>query len=107
MEEEIDRDFENEEDLLSFVETRAKQINSQLDDLERVQASEQMADFGKHRERILNNIMKLRGIIQANYVKFAGNEGKIEDWEEIDMYSSTVTLMERLTEITDTNTVGV
>jgi hypothetical protein len=107
MEEDVDRDFESEEDLLSFVEMRIKQINSQLDDLERVQASEQSEDFESHRKKIVENINRLRDIVRANYAKFAGGEDKIEDWDEIAMYSSTTTLMERLTEITDTNTVGV
>jgi hypothetical protein len=107
MEEELDRDFETEEDLLSFVEMRIKQINRQLDDLERVQASEQSEEFGAHRARILGNINRLQQVIKSNYAKFAGGEDKIENWEEIDMYASTTSLMERLSEIGDTNGVGV
>jgi hypothetical protein len=107
MEEDSDRDFEGEEELLSFVEMRVRQINSELDDLERVQASEQPEEFERHRQKIEKGVLRLQEVIRANYVKFAGGEEKIENWEEIDMYSSTVTLLERLTEITDTNTVGV
>ncbi len=107
MEENSDRDFDGEEELLSFVEMRVRQINSELDDLERVQASEQPEEFEKRRQKIEKAVLRLRDIIQANYVKFAGGEEKIGNWEEIDMYSSTTSLLERLTEITDTNTVGV
>jgi hypothetical protein len=107
MEEKHDRDFDSEEELLSFVEMRVRQLNSELDDLERVQASEQPEEFEKHRQKIEKGTMRLREIIQANYIKFAGGEGKIENWEEIGMYSSTTTLLERLTEIADTGTGGV
>ena len=103
----LDRDFEREEDLLSFVETRVSQINRELDDLERTQFTEQMEDFDEHWEKIYGEITKLQGIVKNNYVRFVGGEDKIENWEEIDMYSLTITLMERLTEIKDTNTVGV
>ena len=106
-EEPLDRDFEKEEDLLSFVEERVKQLNLELNDLEKSQFSEQKEEFAKHTEKIEKEIYQLREIVQKNYIRLAGGEDKIANWVDIDMYASTVTLMERLTEIRDTNTVGV
>lgn len=102
-----DTDFNNEEDLLSYVEERLGQLNSELDDLEKSQFSESGEDFEGHSERIAGEIGELQEVIKKNYVRLAGGEGKITSWEDIDMYSSTITLLERLTEIRDTNTSRV
>ncbi|MCP4647300.1 MAG: hypothetical protein GY852_06115 [bacterium] len=104
--EDVDMSFEREEDLLSFVEERVKQINLRLDDLERMQNAESGEEFKTHANTIQKNIYKLQNIIKNNYAHF--EKGKVvENWEEMPMYSLTVTLLERLTEIKDTNTVGV
>lgn len=104
--EELDRDFEKEEDLLSFVEERVKQLNRRLDDLERTQFSENAEDFEKHTATIEKNIYRLQETIRRNYENYEKGD-VVENWEELPMYSMTVTLLERLTEIRDTNTVGV
>ena len=103
----VDMTFKREEDLLSFVEKRVEQINLNLNDLERMQDSESLEDFQVHWEKIRNNITTLQNIIKQNYTHFAGGEGKVSNWEEMEIYSMTVPLVERLTEIKDTNTVGV
>jgi len=102
----VDMSFKREEDLLSFVEERVKQINLRLNDLERMQHAESDEDFKTHANKIQKNIYTLQNIIKDNYAHFEkGNV--VENWEEMPMYSLTVTLLERLTEIKDTNTVGV
>ncbi len=103
----VDMTFNKEEDLLSFVEKRVSQLNLRLNDLEKMQFSENLEEFQVHWETIRDNITKLQNIIKQNYVHFAGGKGKISNWEEIGMYSMTILLLERLTEIKDTNTVGV
>ncbi len=104
---ESERLFEREEDLLTFVEERARQINNRLDDLERAQFSESQEEFRKHAADIGNGIGRLQETIKQNYIHFAGGKNVVENWEEISMYSWTIRLQERLTEIKDTNTVGV
>lgn len=104
---EPERIFEREEDLLTFVEERAKQINNNLDDLEKAQFSESQEEFKKHAEEINGGIGRLQETIKQNYIKFSGGKNVVENWEEIPMYSWTTRLQERLTEIKDTNTVGV
>jgi hypothetical protein len=104
---EDNRKFKTEEELLSFVEERAKQLNSTLDDLERSQNTETPEEFEKRWKGIYHNISRLQGLIRQNYVMFASSSTAVENWEELPMYSLTVTLLERLTEIKDTNTVGV
>ena len=103
----VDMNFDNEEDLLTFVEKRVGQINANLNDLERMQDSESIEDFQVHWERIRNGITTLQNIIKQNYIHLARGEGKISNWEEIGIYSMTLPLVERLTEIKDTNTVGI
>lgn len=104
--EDVDRTFKREEDLLSFVEERAKQINRRLNDLEKMQNFESNEEFKTHANTIQKNIYKLQNIIKNNYSHFEKGT-VVENWEEMPMYSITVTLLERLTEIKDTNTVGV
>ncbi|MFP3950016.1 MAG: hypothetical protein ACLFUZ_02900 [Candidatus Micrarchaeia archaeon] len=99
--------FKREEDLLAFVEERTKQINNRLNDLERAQFSESREAFRKHAADISDGIGRLQEIIKKNYINFSGGKNVVENWEEISMYSWTVRLQERLTEIKDTNTVGV
>ncbi len=103
----VDMTFEREEDLYSFVEKRVGQINLNLNDLERMQDAESLEDFQVHWEKIRNNITTLQNIIKQNYIHLAGGEDKISNWEEMEIYGMTVPLVERLTEIKDTNTVGV
>ena len=103
----VDMTFDKEEDLLSYVEKRVEQINANLNDLERMQDSESIQDFQVHWEKIRNNISILQDIIKQNYVHLAGGEGKIDNWEEMEIYSMTIPLVERLTEIKDTNTAGL
>ena len=104
---EDNRKFESEEELLGYVEERVKQFNSLLDDLERSQNTENAEDFEKHWKGIYNNIVRLQNLIQQNYVMFAGSSTTVENWEEIPMYSLTLALTERLTEIKDTGPGGV
>jgi hypothetical protein len=104
---EDNRKFKSEEELLSYVEERIKQFNSLLDDLERSQNTENEENFEKHWKGIYNNIIRLQNLIRQNYVMFASSSTAVENWEELPMYSPTVTLLERLTEIKDTNTFGV
>jgi len=103
----VDMTFDKEEDLLSFVEKRVGQINANLNDLERMQDSESIEDFQVHWEKIRNGITTLQNIIKQNYIHLAGGEGKIDNWEEMEIYSMTIPLVERLTEIKDTNTAGL
>ncbi len=104
---EDNRKFKSEEELLSYVEERVKQFNNLLDDLERSQNTETEENFEKHWKGIYNNIVRLQNLIKQNYVMFAGSSTAVENWEDLPMYSPTVTLLERLTEIKDTNTFGV
>ncbi len=103
----VDMSFGKEEDLLSFVEKQVEQINLNLNDLEKMQQSETLEEFQVHWEKIRNTITTLQNIIKQNYIKMAGGEEKISNWEEMEIYSLTVPLVERLSEIKDTNTVGV
>lgn len=99
---EDNRKFESEEELLGYVEERVKQFNSLLDDLERAQNTESQEEFEKRWKGIYNNIVRLQNLIKQNYVMFAKSSTAVENWEELQMYGPTVTLMERLTEIRDT-----
>jgi len=104
---EDNRKFEDEEELLSYVEERVKQFNSLLDDLERSQNTETEENFKKHWKGIYNNIIRLQNLIKQNYVMFAESSTAVENWEELPMYSPTLALLERLTEIKDTGPSGV
>ncbi|MBD3398107.1 hypothetical protein GF412_02835 [Candidatus Micrarchaeota archaeon] len=103
---EDNRKFESEEELLGYVEEKVKQLNLLLDDLERAQNTETKEEFDKRWKGLYNNIVRLQNLIKQNYVMFAKSSTAVENWEELPMYSLTVTLIERLTEIKDTNTVG-
>ncbi|MEM4271971.1 MAG: hypothetical protein QXH30_00075 [Candidatus Bilamarchaeaceae archaeon] len=99
--------FKNEEELISFVEGMAKQLNGELDDLERAQKTESEEEFEKRAKHLERKIAKLQGIVKRNYLRFLGGEQNVASWGDIEVYSWTLGLQMRLTEIRDTNTEGV
>lgn len=107
MNDDPNRRFTDETELLSFVEGQVKQLNMRLNDLEKSQLTESEEDFEKRWKGIEREIVKLQNLIKQNYVRFAGSSEAIANWDDIEMYSWASSLMTRLTEIRDTNTEGV
>ena len=97
-----DTQFKNEVELISFAEGRVKQLNQELDDLSRARESEGEDDFEKRTKHIEREIEQLQGIVKRNYIRFIGGEQNITDWDDMEVYSWTIGLLERLTEIKDT-----
>lgn len=93
--------FNNEGELISFVEGRVKQLNGELDDLERAQKTENEEDFEKRAKHIEREITQLQGIVKRNYIKFLGGEQNVANWEDMEVYSWTLGLQMRFTEIRD------
>jgi len=97
-----DTQFKNEDELISFAEGRVKQLNQELDDLSRARESEGEDAFEKRRKHISREIDQLQGIIKRNYIRFIGGEQNIANWDDMEVYSWTIGLQERLSEIEDT-----
>jgi hypothetical protein len=97
-----DTQFKNEDELISFAEGRVKQLNQELDDLQRARESEGEDAFEKRRKHISREIDQLQGIIKRNYIRFIGGEQNIANWDDMEVYSWTIGLQERLSEIEDT-----
>ena len=94
--------FKNEDELISFAQGRVRQLNSELDDLSHARESESEDDFEKRTKHIEREILQLQGIVKRNYIRFIGGEQNITDWDDMEAYSWTIGLLERLTEIKDT-----